>query len=113
MEARKIIIDGTEIYIEGLEDFTGPESEHDAGVLDEGVVHWTTKQLQNALKPAATILNSLRESTKDMAPDEMELSMQFEMGISGNTPVLKIVSAESKFQLAAKFVWRKENGATT
>ena len=48
-----------------------------------------------------------------MAPDEMELSMQFEMGISGNTPVLKIVSAESKFQLAAKFVWRKENEATT
>lgn len=108
MESTKIIIDGTEIYIEGLEDFAGPESEHDAGVIDEGVIHWTAKQLQNALKPAAIILNSLRESTKDMAPDEMELSMQFEIGVSGNTPVLRIVSAESSFQLAAKFVWKKE-----
>ena len=58
-------------------------------------------------------MNSLREATKDMAPDEMELSMQFEMAISGEMPVLKIVSAESKCQLAAKFVWRKENEMTT
>lgn len=109
MKARKIVIDEAEIYIEGLKVFSEEGLEHDDGSLNEEVVHWTKTQLQNALRPAAAILNSLRESTKDMAPDEMELSMQFEMGISGTTPVLKIVSAESKFQLAAKFVWKKEN----
>ena len=113
MEPKKLLIDGVEIYIENLDYFSSPEIEHDSGIIDDGIIQWTTKQLQNALKPAASILNSLHEATKDIAPDEMELSMQFEMGISGNTPVLKIVSAESNFQLAAKFVWRKGNETAT
>lgn len=109
MEAKRIMIDGIELFIEELEDFSAPDSVHDAGFSD-GVVRWTGAQLQNALKPATVILNSLCEVTKDVAPDEMELSMQFEIGLNGNTPVLKIVSAESKFQLSVKFVWKKENG---
>jgi len=108
---QEIKIDGCSIYIEQLDQVGSTKVCHDAG--GNRPLTWTIEQLQNALKPAAAILNSLREAAKDMAPDEMELSMQFEMAISGETPVLKIVSAESKCQLAAKFVWKKENETAT
>lgn len=52
------------------------------------------------------ILDSLRSATKDAYPDEIEFSMQFDIGIKGETPVLKIVSAETSAQIGVKFTWK-------
>lgn len=108
--AQEIKIDGYSIYIEQLDQVGSQKVLHDSG--GHRPINWTIEQLQNALKPAAAIVKSLREATKEMVPDEMELSMQFEMALSGETPVLKIVSAETKCQFAAKFVWKKGDEAT-
>lgn len=103
--AQEIKIDGFSIYIEQLDHVGSKKVRHDSG--GQRPLTWTIEQLQNALKPVTAIVKSLRETTKEMVPDEMELTLQFEMAVSGETPVVKIVAAESKCQFAAKFVWKK------
>ena len=43
-----------------------------------------------------------------MTPDELELSMQLEIAVNGETPVFKVISLGSKCQIAAKFVWKND-----
>lgn len=99
-------IDGFSIYIDKLNPVDQNYSSHDFGRTD--TLSWTSKQIEKAMKPAVNILDSLREAAKDLVPDEMEISMQFEVSIKGETPILKIVSAESAAQMSVKFIWKKE-----
>lgn len=104
---KELTIDGYSIYIDHLNQLDLTHHTHDTGLTN--TLTLTSKQLEEAMKPAVTILNSLRNVTKDLTPDEVEISMQFEMSIKGSTPLLKIVSAESAAQMSVKFIWKKEN----
>ena len=107
-QVRELNIDGYPIYIDQLKQLDTTVTSHDAGSLSRKIIEWNAKEIEQAMRPAISILNSLRSAAKDMAPDEMELSMQFEMDLKGETPVLKIVSAEASAQIAVKFTWKAE-----
>ena len=66
------------------------------------------QEIEKMMQPATKIMDSLRKATQDATPDEMELTMQFDISLKGETPVLKIVSAETSAQLAVKFTWKNE-----
>lgn len=106
--ARELKIDGYSIYIDELTQQDSTYYTDDAGTVKSNVIEWTVNELKCAMRPAINILNSLRDAAKDVRPDEMELSMQFEVCLKGETPILKIVSAESSAQIAVKFVWKEE-----
>lgn len=103
----ELMIDGYSIYIDQLNQLDKNHSTHDSGITN--ALTWTSNQIKEAMKPAVSILDSLRKAAENLAPDEMEISMQFEVSIKGETPILKIVSAGSAAQMAVKFVWKKEN----
>lgn len=103
----KVRIDGLDVYFDHLDQVDPSAQTHDAYGLNRPM-EWSAEKLGDALRPMAKVINSLRNSTQDISPDEMEISMQFEIAVSGETPVLKIVSAETTCQIAAKFVWKKE-----
>lgn len=106
--SREIVVDGYSIFIEGInQNKTGPYV-NDSGSVSK-VLKWTSEQLTEATKPVVTILKSLHNSAREMAPDEMELSMQFGLGLNGEVPIFKIVSAEAAAQIAVKCVWKKDN----
>ena len=105
--SREIIIDGCSIFIEDIsQSKTGPYVNDSASI--NKVLKWTSEQLAEATKPVVTILKSLHDSAQEMAPDEMELSMQFGLGLNGEIPIFKIVSAEASAQIAVKCVWKKD-----
>ena len=103
----EIKIDGYSIYIEKLQQ-VDETSSHDAGFLGKNAIEWTSQEIEKMMQPATKIMDSLRKATQDAIPDEMELTMQFDISLKGETPVLKIVSAETSAQLAVKFTWKNE-----
>lgn len=108
-KCKELIIDNCSIYIDQLKQHN-TDAEYfsdDAGEQNGSVIQWTVDEIRQAFKPAVTILNSVQEAAKGVLPDEMELSMQFEIGLKGTTPILKIVSTESSAQLAIKFSWKR------
>lgn len=105
----EVEINGYSIFFEELEDARKPSETHDASRRkrsNEPMI-WDATMLEKAAQPLVDILGVLHRTTQSMAPDELELSMQLELAVSGNTPVFKVLSAESKCQLAAKFVWKR------
>lgn len=104
--SKRIEIDGYSIYVEDIYQHNPNQYVDDASVAEKAL-KWTAEQINDAMKPAASILNSLRNATQKMAPDEMELSMQFEIALNGEVPVFTIVSAEAAAQVAVKFVWKR------
>lgn len=107
-KVNEIIIDGYSVYIENLEQLDKKLDSHDASYSKETAIEWTTQGIEQAMKPLKSVADSLRNVAKDVAPNEMELSMQFDISLKGETPVLKIVSAETTAQIAVKFVWKNE-----
>lgn len=105
--SRELKIEGYSIYVETIHQHNPNRYTDDASTAEKAL-KWTSSQITDAMKPAVSILNSLRKATQEMAPDEMELSMQFELGLNGEIPIFKIVSAEATAQIAVKFVWKKE-----
>lgn len=105
---RTIEIDGYSIIIDGLNQYNPGQIIDDSCNLSERVIKWTTEQVTQAMTPAICIMNSLREAASKIGPDEMELAMQFGMGLNGDTPVFKILSAEATAQISVKFVWKTE-----
>ena len=99
-------IDDYSIYIDKLQQ-VGDISKHDANNLGRNVVEWTTQEIEKMMQPATKIMDSLRRAAQNASPDEMELTMQFDISLKGETPVLKIVSAETSAQMAVKFTWKK------
>lgn len=107
--SRKIEIDGCSIYVEKLQQYDPDQYIDDAGGIANSVLNWTADQITEAMRPAVNILNSLRNATQEIVPDEMELAMQFEVGLNGKMPVFKIVSTQATAQIAVKFVWKQEH----
>lgn len=107
---RRIDIDGYSILIDELPQHNQSiQYINDAGGAAEKALNWTANQIAAAMKPAVSILDSLRNSAKEMSPDEMEISMQFDLALNGEVPVFKIASAEASAQIAVKLVWKKEH----
>lgn len=108
LKSNELKIDGYSIYIDQLKQLDGNINTHDAGGSGKKALDWASNEFERALKPAINICNSLRNAANEIEPNEIEFSMQFEICLKGETPVLKIVSAESTAQIAIKFVWKKE-----
>lgn len=104
---REIVIDGHSILIENIDQHKAGTHINDASGIVKAI-NWSSEQIVEATKPAVAILKSLCDSAQEMMPDEMELSMQFELSLNGEVPVFKIVSADATAQIAVKFVWKKE-----
>lgn len=105
----ELVIDGYSIYIDSLEQLDDKQHTHDASRIKSSVINWTSEGIEQTLKPVVKIFDSLRNTAKDTTLDEVELSMQFDISLKGETPVFKIVSAESSAQIAIKFVWKNNN----
>lgn len=105
--SKEIRIDGYSIYIDEINQQNPSQYSDHAGCFAPKALDWSTQQITAAMKPAVSMLNSLRDAIQEIAPDEIELSMQFELGLNGETPVFKIVSAEASAQIAVKFVWKQ------
>lgn len=103
---REIVVGGYSIFIEDISQ-NGPYI-NDSGGFKQ-VLTWTSAQITEATKPVVAIFMSLRDAAREMAPDEMELSMQFELGLNGELPIFKVVSAEAAAQIAVKCVWKKDD----
>lgn len=105
-KSTEILVDGCSIFIENLEQLN--KNTHDASTLRNTAIAWTTQGIEQTLKPVISIFKSLQNAAKDVTPDEIELSMQLDIGLNGEIPVLKIVSAEATAQIAVKLVWKSE-----
>lgn len=107
MENCEIKIDGYSVFVDQLKQMDANTRLHDAG--SDKVIEWTSEQIKRAMVPLTSLMNSLRDSTRENIPDEMELSLQLEVALKGETPIFKIVSAESSAQVAIKFVWKNKD----
>ncbi len=104
----EVKINGCSIFFEELEQIQMSDEIHDARADGDGSpLTWTDAMLKKAAQPLVDALDVLHQAAQSMAPDELELSMQLELAVSGNTPVFKVLSMEGDCQLAAKFVWKK------
>lgn len=106
-EVHEVKINGYSIYFEELEQLGEDWSEHDALTAGGTLLEWTDDMLQQAARPLINALGAFQRAAQDMAPDEIELSMQLNLALSGNTPVFKVLSMEGSCQFAAKLVWKK------
>jgi len=105
-KVNEIVIDGYSVYIENLEQLDKNQNTHDSIRQKKEKIEWTIQDIEQTLKPIISIFDSFRNAVKDATPNEMEFSMQFDISLKGETPVLKIVSAETSAQIAVKFVWK-------
>lgn len=105
MKNKELKIGDNIIYVDNIEQFGEC---HDASKLLQHPLEWSAEQLEKAMEPAVSIFNVLKKSVNSIAPDEIELAMQFSLSVNGETPVLKIVSAASAAQLSVKFVWKNQ-----
>ena len=104
----EVEINGCSIFFEELEQLQEPDETHDAWAdSDGGPLTWTETMIKKAAQPLVDALGVLHQAAQSMDPDELELSMQLELAVSGNTPVFKVLSMGGNCQLAAKFVWKK------
>lgn len=108
-EFNEIIIDGYSVYIENLEQLDKSTNTHDSNFFKNTVIEWTKQGIEQTLKPIFSIINTFRDIAKNSLPDETEFSLQFDICLKGETPVLKIVGAESSAQIGVKFVWKNES----
>lgn len=105
---RTIEIEGFNIVIDDLDQYNADPVVDQANDCTEKIIKWTTEQVTLAMKPAVAVVKSLREATAKMAPDEMELEMQFGIALDGEMPLIKILSTEATAQISAKFTWKNE-----
>lgn len=111
---REVKINNCSIYFENLEQAIKPDSTQDAKLLsNDAVLTWSSEMLSNAVAPLVDVLDMLHRESNRMSPDEIELTMQLEVALNGETPVFKVVSLGSKYNISAKFVWKKEQNTNT
>ena len=100
-------IDGYSVFVDQLNQMDTNTRIHDSG--SNKVIEWTSEQIEQAMIPLTSLMNSLHNAATANMPDEIELSVQLEVGLKGETPIFKIVSAESSAQIAIKFVWKNKD----
>lgn len=103
----EVKINECSIFFEELEQLQAPQPTHDARRQTDAPLDWTNDMLRQAAQPLVDALGALHQAAQSMSPDELELSMQLNLAVSGNTPVFKVISMEGSCQFSAKFVWKK------
>lgn len=105
-ERQEVKIGDCSIFFEELEQMQATQPTHDSRRPSGSPLTWTKDMLREAAQPLVDALGTLHQATQSMAPDQLELSMQLNLAVSGNTPVFKVVSMEGGCQFVAKFVWK-------
>lgn len=105
----EIAIDGYAVYIEGLESEDDTSLTLDAGGGSKNHLKWTSSDIENAMKPLLSIMNSIKTAASCFSLDEIELTTQIDMALKGELPILKIISAETATQMSVKLKWKNNN----
>ena len=98
----KILVDGEILYIEGLKSLDGDEFEYN-GVRDA----FSIDNLKTALKPVAHVGKVIKEGMLELAPDEVEMTIQLQLAVSGDKLAFSLIKAEAEAHLTVKYVWKK------
>lgn len=98
----KILVDGEILYIEGLKSLDGDQFEYN-GIRDA----FSIDNLKTALKPVAQVGKVIKEGMLDLAPDEVEMTIQLQLAVSGDKLAFSLIKAEAEAHLTVKYVWKK------
>lgn len=98
MKFTPVTIDNQTIYIANLSS-NGPDS------ISKRT--FTADNIKDAFKPILNLGNALKESIKEISPDEVEISMQLSTFINNNTIFFGLVNAGAEAQIAVKYLWKK------
>ncbi len=77
---KEVMIDGYSIFMQEPERLDGQPHHNSAG----DIMNWTSEQLEKAMKPMLSIMNSFKSSISDIAPDEMEICVLADIGLKGD-----------------------------
>ena len=100
----KIQIDGETLYIKELGN-TDAASYVENKMCDSP----NLDTLKDVLKPVVKMGKFLKEGLLETEPDEVELTLQLQLALSGNSIVFAVVNAEADAHLSLKFVWKQED----
>lgn len=64
--------------------------------------------IKKSLKPILSLGQEVKESIKEMAPDEVEITMQVSVAVDNNNFIFCLVNASAEAQLSIKYLWKKE-----
>lgn len=98
----KILVDGEILYIEGLKSLDGDQFEYN-GIRDA----FSIDNLKTALKPVAQVGKVIKEGMLELAPDEVEMTIQLQLAVSGDKLAFSLIKAEAEAHLTVKYVWKK------
>ena len=105
----KIVIDGEELYVEKLVNFS------EDGVRQNSlrdVFRTTSEAFKKALHPIVIAGKALKSSVLELQPDEIEVAFEVQMGTDGQNPIFGIGGASAEGHMAVKFVWKKDAPST-
>ena len=105
----EIAIDGYSVYIEDLRMIDDTSYTLDADISSPKLLNWTSNDIEKAMKPLVSIMNSLKNAAGNYSLDEIELTTQIDMSLKGGMPILKIISAEAAAQMSVKLKWKNTN----
>ena len=100
---QELKINGSSLYIEELD-----QLDANAFRQKDHAIVWDEEKIKESIKPAISICEAFKNLSNETLPDEMELSMKFKLCLKGETPVLKIVSAEASAEISIKYVWKNK-----
>lgn len=98
----KILVDGEILYIEGLKTLDGDQFQYN-GIRDA----FSIDNLKTALKPVAQVGKVIKEGMLELAPDEVEMTIQLQLAVSGDKLAFSLIKAEAEAHLTVKYVWKK------
>ena len=97
----KIVVDGELLYIEGLLSLDGDQFQYN-GIRDA----FSIDNLKNALKPVAQVGKAIKDGVLELAPDEVEMTIQLQLGVSGDKLAFSLIKASAEAHLTVKYVWK-------
>ncbi len=69
--------------------------------------HLSNEQIKNALKPIIKLGQNVKETIKEISPDQVEITMQISIGIENNNFIFSLVNSTAEAQLSVKYLWNK------
>lgn len=100
---KQIKIDDEILYIEGLQ-YLGDERYTDDSIRD----YINIDTLRSALKPVVKVGKILKQGIQELSPQEVEFTLQLQLGVSGEKLAFAIVNTEAQAHLSVKFSWKRD-----
>ncbi len=69
---------------------------------------FTENDLKKAFSPIMKFGKNLKEGMQELAPDEIEISMQVSLSIENNKFIFGLVNLASEAQFSVKYSWKKD-----